>query len=109
MNIWEKIVNDLSKKYPQCVKNGVVDLNDILDYLHIETNTIEMLKLVATEKEIADIEFIQNLLNKVMEPCPAPDFTISGLKEATRIMTETIDEVNKIYEKRKKQIVIELA
>ena len=109
MNIWEKIVNDLSKKYPQCVKNGVVDLNDILDYLHVETNTIEMLKLVATEKEIADVEFMQNLLNKVMEPCSAPDFTISGLKEATRIMTETIDEVNKIYEKRKKQIVIELA
>ena len=109
MNIWEKIVNDLSKKYPQCVKNGVVDLNDILDYLHVETNTIEMLKLVATEKEIADVEFMQNLLNKVIEPCHAPDFTILGLKEATRIMTETIDEVNKIYEKRKKQIVIELA
>ena len=66
MNIWEKIVNDLSKKYPQCVKNGVVDLNDILDYLHIETNTIEMLKLVATEKEIADVEFMQNILNNLV-------------------------------------------
>ena len=109
MNIWEKIVNDLSTKYPQCVKNGIVDLNAILDYLHVETNTIEMLKLAATEKEVADVEFMQNILNEVMEPCPAPDFTILGLKETIRIMEETIDEVNKIYEKRKKQIVIKLA
>jgi hypothetical protein len=109
MNIWEKIVNDLSTKYPQCVENGVVDLNAILDYLHVETNTIEMLKLAATEKEVADVEFMQNILDEVMDPCPAPDFTILGLKETTRIMEETIDEVNKIYEKKKKQIVIELA
>jgi len=109
MNIWEKIVNDLSTKYPQCVENGVVDLNAILDYLHVETNTIEMLKLAATEKEVADVEFMQNILDEVMDPCPAPDFTILGLKEATRIMEETIDEVNKIYEKKKKQIIIELA
>ena len=109
MNIWEKIVNDLSTKYPQCVENGVVDLNAILDYLHVETNTIEMLKLAATEKEVADVELMQNILNEVMDPCPEPDFTISELNEAIRIMAETIDEVNKIYEKKKKQIVIELA
>ena len=109
MNIWEKIVNDLSKKYPQCVKNGVVDLNDILDYLHVETNTIEMLKLVATEKEIADVEFMQNLLNKVMEPCPVPDFTISALKESVRIMQETLDEVNKIHAESKNIITVVLA
>ena len=109
MNIWEKIVNDLSKKYPQCVKNGVVDLNDILNYLHVETNTIEMLKLVATEKEIADVEFMQNLLNKVMEPCPVPDFTISDLKESVRIMQETLDEVNKIHAVHKNKITVVLA
>lgn len=109
MNIWEKIVNDLSKKYPQCVKNGVVDLNDILDYLHVETNTIEMLKLVATEKEVADVEFMQNILNEVMDPCSEPDFNISGLKEATRIMMETIDEVNKIHAESKNRITVVLA
>jgi hypothetical protein len=109
MNIWEKIVNDLSKKYPQCVKNGVVDLNDILDYLHVETNTIEMLKLVATEKEVADVEFMQNILNEVMDPCPAPDFTISALKESARIMQETLDEVNKIHAAHKNRITVVLA
>jgi hypothetical protein len=109
MNIWEKIVNDLSKKYPQCVKNGVVDLNDILDYLHVETNTIEMLKLAAAEKEVADVEFMQNILNEVMDPCPAPDFTIPNLKEATRIIQETLDEVNKIHAAHKNRITVVLA
>ena len=109
MNIWEKIVNDLSKKYPQCVKNGVVDLNDILDYLHVETNTIEMLKLAAAEKEVADVEFMQNILNEVMDPCPAPDFTIPNLIEATRIIQETLDEVNKIHAAHKNRITVVLA
>ena len=109
MNIWEKIVNDLSTKYPQCVKNGVVDLNAILDYLYVETNTIEMLKLAATEKEVADVEFMQNILNEVMDPCPAPDFTISALKESVRIMQETLDEVNKIHAAHKNKITVVLA
>lgn len=109
MNIWEKIVNDLSKKYPQCTKNGVVDLNAILDYLHVETNTIEMLKLAATEKEVADVEFMQNILDEVMDPCSAQDFTILGLKETIRIMEETIDEVNKIHAESKNRITVVLA
>lgn len=109
MNIWEKIVNDLSTKYPQCMKNGVVDLNAILDYLHVETNTIEMLKLAAAEKEVADVEFMQNILNEVMDPCPAPDFIIPNLKEATRIIQETLDEVNKIHAAHKNRITVVLA
>lgn len=109
MNIWEKIVNDLSTKYPQCMKNGVVDLNAILDYLHVETNTIEMLKLAAAEKEVADVEFMQNILNEVMDPCPALDFTIPNLKEATRIIQETLDEVNKIHAAHKNRITVVLA
>ena len=109
MNIWEKIVNDLSTKYPQCVKNGVVDLNAILDYLHVETNTIEMLKLAAAEKEVADVEFMQNILNEVMDPCSAPDFTIPNLKEATRIIQETLDEVNKIHAVHNNRITVVLA
>lgn len=109
MNIWEKIVNDLSTKYPQCVKNGVVDLDAILDYLHVETNTIEMLKLAAAEKEVSDVEFMQNILNEVMDPCPAPDFTIPNLKEATRIIQETLDEVNKIHAAHKNRITVMLA
>lgn len=109
MNIWEKIVNDLSTKYPQCVKKGIVDLNAILDYLHVETNTIEMLKLAAAEKEVADVEFMQNILNEVMDPCPAPDFTIPNLKEATRIIQETLDEVNKIHAAHKNIITVVLA
>lgn len=109
MNIWKKIVNDLSTKYPQCVKNGVVDLNAILDYLHVETNTIEMLKLAATEKEVADVEFMQNILNEVMDPCPVPDFTILGLKESARIIQKTLDEVNKIHAESKNRITVVLA
>lgn len=117
MNIWEKIVNDLSKKYPQCVENGVVDLGEILSHLQKEnakleeeTAKIKLLRHMEPTAEISDIEFLENIMDAMYKEDES-DYMIplSALKETTRIIQETLDEVNKIHVAPKNKITVVLA
>lgn len=117
MNIWKKIVKDLSEQYPQCVHNSVVDLDEILSHLQEETAKIEeetakikLLRYMAPTAEISDIEFLQNIMDAMYKD-DEPDYMIplSALKESVRIMQETLDEVNKIHTESKNRITVVLA
>lgn len=117
MNIWKKLVKDLSEQYPQCVHDGVVDLGEILSHLQKEnakieeeTAKIKLLRHMAPTAEISDIEFLKNIMDAMYKE-GEPDYMIPlpALKETTRIIQETLDEVNKIHAAHETRITVVLA
>ena len=117
MGIQKKLVKDMSEQYPQCVHSGVVDLDEILSHLQKETAKIEeetaklkLLRYMSPDAEISDIEFLQNIMDAMYKE-EEPDYMIplAALKENTRIIQETLDEVNKIHAESKNRITVMLA